>query len=119
MGADVRKATIIAWGALGLTACSKSATAGGQAHSLTVSVRDNVFSPSVDSISAGDTVTFIWQGSQLHDLVFQDGIGSVTSQSTGSTKRGFPLSGIYPYRCTIHSTDFTTSGTMVGTIAVY
>ena len=84
-----------------------------------MSVRDNVFSPRADSISVGDTVTFIWQGSQLHDLIFQDGIGGVTSpQSSGSTKRGFPASGIYNYRCTLHSTDFNT-GSMIGTIAVY
>jgi plastocyanin len=110
---------VMAWCALVLAGCSKSATAGGQAHTLTVSVRDNLFSPQVDSVSAGDTVTFVWQGSQLHDLVFQDGIGDVgTAQAAGSAKRGFPLSGIYRYRCTIHSTDFTT-GTMTGTIAVY
>jgi plastocyanin len=115
----VRRAIVAAWCALGLTACAKSATAGGQAHSLSVSVRDNVFSPQVDSVSAGDTVTFVWQGSQLHDLVFQDGVGNVgTAQVSGSAKRDFPLSGIYRYRCTIHSTDFTT-GTMIGTIAVY
>lgn len=102
-----------------LAACGKSATAAGAAHSLTVSVRDNVFSPQVDSISAGDTVTFVWQGSQLHDLIFQDTIGSVkTAQASGSAQRGFPLVGIYKYRCTIHSTDFST-GTMIGTIAVY
>ena len=97
----------------------KSTTAGGTAHSLTVSVRDNTFSPKMDSISVGDSVTFTWQGSQLHDLVFQDTtIGNVSSQSTGSVKRGFALPGIYLYRCTIHSSDFNT-GSMIGTIAVY
>lgn len=103
-----------------LMSCGKSATASGAAHSLTVSVRDNTFSPKVDSISAGDTVTFTWQGSQQHDLVFQDTtVGNVSSpQSSGSAKRGFPLPGIYLYRCTLHSSDFNT-GSMIGTIAVY
>ena len=102
-----------------LAACGKSATAGGAAPSLTVSVRDDAFSPKADSISVGDTVTFIWQGSQMHDLIFQDGIGNVSSpQSSGSSKRGFAAPGIYNYRCTLHSTDFTT-GSMIGTIAVY
>jgi plastocyanin len=114
---------IRAWTALtlggALAGCGKSATAGGAAHALTVSVRDNTFSPKVDSISVGDTVTFTWQGSQMHDLIFQDGIGNVTSpQSSGSSERGFPSSGIYNYRCTLHSTDFNT-GSMIGTIAVY
>lgn len=104
--------------AAGLLAGCKSSTAAGTAHTLTVSVRDNVFSPQVDSVSAGDTVTFVWQGSGLHDLVFADGIGNVSQQSSGSTKRGFAASGIYKYRCTLHSSDFNT-GTMIGTIAVY
>lgn len=102
-----------------LLGCGKSATASGTAHTLTVSVRDNLFVPKVDSITAGDTVTFLWQGSQQHDLVFQDTIGSVTNpQTSGSSRRGFPAPGIYHYRCTLHSTDFVT-GPMIGTIAVY
>ena len=99
----------------------KSTTASGTAHSLTVSVRDNTFSPKVDSVSVGDSVTFTWQGSQMHDLVFQDTtVGNVSSpQSAGwSAKRGFALPGIYLYRCTLHSSDFNT-GSMIGTIAVY
>ena len=97
----------------------KSTTASGAAHSLTVSVRDNTFSPKVDSISVGDSVTFTWQGSQMHDLVFQDTtVGNVSSQASGSAKSGFSLPGIYLYRCTLHSSDFNT-GSMIGTIAVY
>jgi plastocyanin len=111
------------WAALligGVAGC-KSATAAGAAHSLTVSVRDNVFSPKVDSITAGDTVTFVWQGSQMHDLIFADSthIANVsTPQAAGSVKRGFASVGIYQYRCTLHSSDFNT-GSMVGIIAVY
>lgn len=112
------------WAVLAVAGCvaaCKSSTAAGSAHTLTVSVRDNVFSPQADSISAGDSVTFTWQGSQLHDLIFQDSVSLpnvTTPQASGSVKRGFPLPGIYKYRCTIHSSDFNT-GSMVGTIAVY
>ena len=104
----------------GVLAGCKSTTASGTAHSLTVSVRDNTFSPKVDSVSVGDSVTFTWQGSQLHDLIFQDStVGNMSSpQSSGSTKRGFPAPGIYLNRCTLHSSDFNT-GSMIGTIAVY
>ncbi|HYK11258.1 MAG TPA: cupredoxin domain-containing protein [Gemmatimonadales bacterium] len=104
-----------------VTACSKSATASGTPHALTVSVRDNTFSPPADSINAGDSVTFTWQGSQMHDLIFQDSVhvpNVSTPQTAGSVKRGFASPGIYKYRCTIHSSDFNT-GTMIGTIAVY
>jgi plastocyanin len=100
-----------------LAGCSKSSTAPGTAHTLTVSIRDDSFSPAVDSISAGDTVTWSWQGSQLHDLTFADSIGNVAAQSSGTTKRVFPSVGIYKYRCQLHSTSFTSG--MIGTIAVY
>ena len=103
-----------------LAAC-KSSTAAGTAHTLTVSVRDNVFSPQVDSVDAGDSVTFTWQGSQMHDLIFQDSVhvANVSApRDTGSVRRGFASPGIYKYRCTLHSSDFNT-GSMVGTIAVY
>lgn len=102
---------------LSLGACGKSATAAGLPHTLTVGVRDNVFAPDIDSIAAGDTVTFVWQGSQQHDLVFADSVGSVTApRVSGSAKRGFPSPGIYGYRCTLHSAGSTG---MTGTIAVY
>ena len=105
------------WG-LSVSGCSKSSTApGGAAHTLTVSIRDDSFSPALDSISAGDTVTWTWQGTQLHDLTFQDSTGNVTAQTSGSTKRAFPSVGIYRYRCQLHSTSFTSG--MIGTIAVY
>ncbi|HEX4633879.1 MAG TPA: cupredoxin domain-containing protein [Gemmatimonadales bacterium] len=116
--------TLRGWALLavvGSVAACKSSTAAGTAHTLTVSVRDNVFSPQVDSISVGDSVAFTWQGSQLHDLIFQDSVHIAnvsTPQNSGSVKRGFASAGIYKFRCTFHSTDFNT-GIMVGTIAAY
>jgi len=103
---------------LALAGCSGSSTAPGQSHALSVSVRDDVFVPKVDSISVGDTVTWVWNGVQLHDLVFQDSVGNVAAQVSGSARRGFPVAGLYHYRCTLHSTDFVT-GSMIGTVAVY
>lgn len=103
--------------AVALLSCSKSATSAGTAHTLTVSVRDAGFSPALDSISAGDTVSWTWQGSSAHDLTFQDTIGSVGAQVSGTGKRAFPSVGIYHYRCQLHSSSFTSG--MIGTIAVY
>lgn len=108
---------LLAVSCLLLAGCSKSSTAPGAPHTLTVSIRDDSFSPAVDSISAGDTVTWSWQGSQLHDLTFADSVGNVTAQTSGSTKRAFPSVGIYHYRCQLHSTSYASG--MIGTIAVY
>lgn len=110
-----------AWGAgvlaVALLSCGKSATSAGAAHTLTVSVRDAGFSPSLDSVSAGDTVTWTWQGSSAHDLTFQDTLGSVGAQVSGTSERVFPSVGIYHYRCQLHSSSYTSG--MIGTIAVY
>jgi len=110
--------TVLALCGLGLAGCSKSSTAPAAAHTLSVSVRDDIFVPKVDSVSVGDTVTWTWVGIQLHDLVFQDSVGNVAAQTTGSARRAFTAPGIYHYRCTLHSTDFIT-GSMTGTVTVY
>ena len=100
-----------------LAGCSKSPTAAGTPHTLTISVRDAGFTPALDSVSAGDTVTWTWQGSSAHDLTFQDTTGSVGAQVSGTGKRAFPSVGIYHYRCQLHSSSYSSG--MVGTIAVY
>jgi len=104
--------------AVALAACSTSSTAPGTTHTLTISVRDDIFVPKVDSVSVGDTITWVWSAAQLHDLVFQDSIGNVAAQTSGSTHRVFGAPGIYKYRCTLHSTDFVT-GSMIGSVSVY
>jgi len=117
MSPTARRLSPLLLGAV-LATCSKGATAPGAAHTLTVSVRDDIFVPKVDSVSVGDTVTWVWSGAQLHDLAFQDSIGNVAAQTSGSARRVFTAPGIYLYRCTLHSTDFVT-GSMIGSVAVY
>ena len=117
---------------LGLAACGGSDSTGPTATTA-VDVRDNVFSPSaitvgtqvatfqdpfgnpyVDSLPA--TVTWTWRGSDTHNVTFEDGQGSSGTQVSGTHGRQFPTAGTFRYRCTIHSTTFTSG--MVGSVRV-
>jgi plastocyanin len=66
----------------------------------TVAVRDNVFVPKTVEISAGDTVTWNWEGSALHNVV-GDGFQSET-QKSGDFEHTFDDPGTYDYVCTLH-----------------
>ena len=85
----------------------------------TVSVGNDFFNPINTPIAATGTVTWNWNtGGIQHNVTFEDGIGSSTNISgTGSHVRTFNVApGVIRYRCTIHSTNFTTG--MVGTVDV-
>jgi plastocyanin len=84
----------------------------------TVSVGNNFFNPVNAPIAATGTVTWNWaSGGILHNVTFEDNMGSSTDIGTGSHVRTFNVApGIIRYRCTIHSTNFTTG--MVGTVSV-
>ena len=66
-----------------------------------ISVKDNVFEPTATTVPVGSSVTWTWQGSQLHNVTFNDGEKS-PNQSTGGYTRLFGTAGAYPYHCTNH-----------------
>jgi plastocyanin len=69
----------------------------------------------VDTVAVNTTVTWTWQGGANHTVTFQDGPASAL-QASGTYTRTFGTAGTYAYRCTVHSSNFTTG--MVGTIVV-
>ena len=97
------------------TGCSSSDPAGPVA-TTSVDVRDNSFAPGAISISPMATVTWTWRGSDTHNVVFEDGQGSSNLQASGTHNRAFAAAGSFRYRCTTHSTSFTSG--MVGTVIV-
>jgi plastocyanin len=78
-----------------------------------VTVSDNIFEPRNVSPAADGTVTWIWNGSNAHDVIFADGIRNAPAMSQGVHTRDFSGSeaGTYAYQCTLH-------GGMVGTVVV-
>lgn len=88
-------------------------------RSTTVTVSDFQFAPTPDTVTNGQTVTFNFAGNVAHNVTFEDGIGNSMNQLNGSHTRNF--SGVtsattHRYRCTIHSTSFTSG--MVARIVV-
>jgi plastocyanin len=79
-------------------AAQATPAAGG--GGTTVAVIDNEFQPADLSISAGDTVTWEWQGNTPHN-VKGDGFESEI-QDKGTFTHTFDSAGEYPYECTIH-----------------
>ena len=87
----------------------------------TVGSGGDVFSPTNVVIASGGTITWVWNsGGITHNVTFQEtalstGSGNKTSGTFFKTLTGI-APGTYHFRCTIHSTDFSTG--MVGTITV-
>ena len=72
----------------------------------TISVRNNSFSPTPDTIPPG-TVTFTWAAaSNEHNVTWVSGPGTLPTNSTtmsSGTYQATLLTGTYTYHCTIHA----------------
>ena len=80
-----------------------------------VAVCDNHFSPGTSTISAGATITWTWQGSNVHNVTFTSGsLNGTTSgnMSSGTFPQTFSTAGTYTYECSIHG------AAMSGTVTV-
>lgn len=94
-------------GALVLSACAEDDADGGgtttapATASDTVRVVDNAFEPATTEVTAGDTVTWTWEGRTPHNVVgdgFDSGI-----QDEGTFSHTFEDAGTYDYECTLHA----------------
>lgn len=108
--AALAAALVLGCGGDGVGPCGDGGTAAA------VSVCDNFFAPAVSPMSVGATITWTWRGGNGHNVTFEDAQGSSATQTTGTHSRTFPVAGSFRYRCTIHSSDFSTG--MVGAVTV-
>lgn len=100
--------------ALVLAGCGGASAAGTDepadpVSTATVTVVDNDFEPPDAELTAGDTMTWRWQGSSDHNVV-GDGFESPV-QRDGTFEHRFTEPGTYQYQCTLH-------GGMSGTVTV-
>ena len=91
-------------------------TGGG--HTTNIAVKNNLFSPTPDTVSAG-TVTFTWDTpSNGHSVIWDSGPGTLpanTAVMTSGTYSPTLVHGTYQYHCSIHG---ATGSGMHGTIVV-
>ena len=105
-----------------VTACSNSSYGTGPGggtggRSTTITVSNNKFSPTPDTMAAGQA-TFSWaNGAVTHNVTWLTGPGTALPASSGDkssgTYKATLAAGMYTYECTIHA-----SLGMHGTIVV-
>ena len=69
---------------------------------VTVTVSDNTFSPNSAVAAVGTPVTWQWQGTLQHSVVFDNNDPGSALQATGTFNRTFTTAGNYFYHCEIH-----------------
>lgn len=81
-------------------------TPGGPGGSTAdVTVGDNFFRPSTVTVTrdpAGATIRWTWSGRDQHNVTFDGGGPSSSTQATGTFTRTFTAAGSFTYFCTIH-----------------
>ncbi len=82
-----------------------------------VAVDDNVFDPQSFEVEVGGTVTWGWQGSNPHDVTWDEAdLPNSDTQSEGSHEVTAPSEpGEYGYHCTVHGSP---GAGMHGTLVV-
>jgi len=96
-----------------LAACTSDPSGPSGGHSTTITVSNNFFNPTPDTVAAGG-VTFSWSNaSNTHNVTWDSGPSSPANSST-MTSGTFPVTlvqGTYHYHCSIHGAPM--SGTIV------
>ncbi|HEV8399188.1 MAG TPA: plastocyanin/azurin family copper-binding protein [Gemmatimonadales bacterium] len=100
-----RLAVAVVMGIAVAAGCSDSTGSSGGGHSTTIAVGNNFFSPTPDTVPAGQ-VTFSWATpSNGHNVTWLTGPTQPDSSGTKTSGTFQPTLqvGTYTYRCTIHS----------------
>jgi plastocyanin len=77
------------------------------ASTKTVSVKDDFFSPKTLTISKGTKVTWVWKGTERHNVAVANGPSTFRAgtRKTGKFSHTFGKRGKYFIVCTIHAPD--------------
>lgn len=79
----------------------------------TIQMRDHFYSPRVDAVEAGQTVTWLNRGQRVHSITAEKGLFASGRLNPGETWAWTPAeAGTYAYYCTVHLA-------MRGTVVVY
>lgn len=100
------------------SAYSTSGPSGGGGSGVgSVSVVNNAFSPATVHPDSTGMVTWTWNsGGVTHNVTFEDAITGSGNKTSGTFSQTFANPGTYRFRCTIHSSNFTSG--MHGVVVV-
>jgi plastocyanin len=101
--------------ALVVAACGSSPTDGGNplqppagppVSAATITIVDNAFGPQTVKVTNGGTVTWVWNGSNQHNVRWGTGpvmpMGSPTQATGAPFELTFTQAGTYEFVCSIH-----------------
>ena len=97
------RVTLAALLAVAGTACGQASNGAGAAEPVAgtqVDVVDNAFEPSNLQVDAGDTVTWVWSGSNDHNVVGDEFASDI--QQAGTFEYTFHEPGEFDYVCALH-----------------
>ncbi len=87
----------------------------GPTATTSVSIVDNGFTPPANSVTAGQTVTWTWSGSNPHNVTFDDpSVGNSSTKTSGGFMRTFGTVGSFTYICTVHGRQIMSGTVVVG-----
>jgi plastocyanin len=96
---------LVGWTFLALagTACSGTEPAGAaRVQPLSVVISDNAYAPSSVVAEVGSQVTWQWQGTLQHSVIFDNNDPGSPLQAAGTFSRTFTTVGSFTYHCEIH-----------------
>ncbi len=80
-----------------------------------VSIVDNGFQPAANMIEVAETVTWLWTGSNPHNVTFDDErLANSVTKVDGSFQQAFDTAGEFTYFCSIHGRAVMSGRVVVG-----
>jgi plastocyanin len=90
---------------------------GGGTGNDSVSIVNDAFSPATVHPDSNGQVVWTWKsGGVAHNVTFEDAITGSGTKSSGTFTQTFANPGSYRFRCTIHSSNFSSG--MHGVVVV-
>ena len=99
-----KRNNLLRW-SLGVCVAMWMGGSAGRAATFNISVGDNFFNPSSQTINVGDTVVWIWIGFGTHDVTSSSlptVLASGNKMNGGTFSFTFSSAGTFPYVCTRH-----------------
>ena len=102
---------LLAAGMAFVAACKSSTSPSGGGHSTTITVGNNFFSPTPDTVTSGSPVTWSWgASSNPHTVNWDSGPtgaalppNSGAAQTSGTYSATLTTVGPYNYHCSVHT----------------